>query len=147
MTRFLRPHRLWLVPGIALALAANGQANAHGLGLGPVILFGILPHLPVLLGIRQPRPRGHIGPRAVPLFNALHQPLVPVAITAVALTGLVSPLWLVAGLAWLGHVVVDRGLGDGLRVADGGQRASAAPGRPIRLDRAPAAAASRPAGG
>jgi hypothetical protein len=146
MTRLLRRHRLWLVPGLALALVANAQSTAHGLGLVPVILFGILPHLPVLLGIRQPRPSGHIGPRAVPLFNALHQPLVPAAIVGVALTGLLSPLWLVAGLAWLGHIVVDWGLGDGLRTADGGHR-PAAGAWGIRADMLQTAMGSRIAGG
>ena len=146
MTRLLRPHRLWLIPGLALALVANVKATEHGLGLVPVILFGILPHLPVLLGIRQPRPRGHIGTRAVPLFNALHQPLVPAAIAAVALTGLLSPLWLVAGLAWLGHIVVDRGLGDGLRAKDG-RRAPAAPGWLGWMAVAPAAPWNRIGGG
>jgi hypothetical protein len=126
MTRLLRRDRLWLVPGIGLALAANVTSTDHGLGIVPVLLFGLLPHLPWLLGIRQPRPRGHIGTRAVPLFNALHQPLVPVAVTAVALTGLVPPLWLVAGLAWLSHIVVDWALGDGLRAADGSLRAAPA---------------------
>ena len=146
MTRLLRPCRLWLVPGLALALVANAQASEHGLGLVPVILFGILPHLPVLLGIRQPRPRGHIGPRAVPLFNVLHQPLVPVAIVGVALTGLLSPVWLVAGIAWLGHLVVDWGMGDGLRTADGGH-APAAAGWGIRSTLRPSAVRSRLAGG
>ena len=115
-----RPHRVWLVPGLALALAANTVANDNGHGLVPVILFGVLPHLPVLLGIGQPRPRGHIGPRAVPLYNALHLPLVPAVVAGIALTGLVSSLWLVAGLAWLGHIVVDWGLGAGRRAPDGG---------------------------
>ena len=146
MMRLLRRHRLWLVPGLALALVANAQANQHGLGLVPVLLFGILPHLPVLLGIRQPRPRGHIGTRAVPLFNALHQPLVPVAITGVALTGLLSPLWLVAGLAWLGHIVVDWGFGDGLRTRDGGHRRAAASWR-TRADLPPTSTVSPIAGG
>ena len=121
MTRLLRRHRLWLVPGLALAIFANTQSSEHGLGLVPVILFGILPHLPFLLGVRQPRPRGHIGTRAVPLFNAMHQPLVPVALVGVALTGLVPALGLVAGLSWLSHIVLDWGMGDGQRTADGGR--------------------------
>jgi hypothetical protein len=146
MTRLLRRHRLWLVPGLALALVANAQANQQGLGLVPVILFGILPHLPVLLGIRQPRPRGHIGTQAVPLFNALHQPLVPAVIAGLGLAGLLSPLALVAGLAWLGHIVVDWGLGDGLRMADGGHRPAAAGWR-LQNGLPPAAASSRLAGG
>jgi hypothetical protein len=55
----------------------------------------------------------------VPLFNAMHQPLVPLAVLALAATGILPPFWLVGALAWLGHIVVDQGFGDGLRTADG----------------------------
>lgn len=120
-----RVHRLWLVPGLALAFAASGAAGEGHFGLVVVILFGVLPHLPVLLGIRQPRPRGHIGRRAVPLFNVLHQPVIPAVAVGLALTGLAPSLWLAAGLAWLGHIVLDWALGAGLRAPDGGPTADA----------------------
>lgn len=127
MTWLLRRPRLWLIPGLALAIVANAQAGGHGIWAGLVILFGIVPHLPVLLGLGQPRPRGHIGSRAVPLFNAFHQPLVPAAVVLVALTGILDPIWLVAGLAWLGHIVIDWGLGDGLRDKHGARRSGHIP--------------------
>lgn len=117
--RRLRTRHLWIVPGLAIAVFASRVAGEHGLGLVPLLLFGILPHLPVLLGIGQPTARGQLAPRAVPLFNAMHHPAVPLTLLAVAATGVISAFWLVGAMAWLGHVVVDWGMGDGLRSADG----------------------------
>jgi hypothetical protein len=123
VTGLPRAYRLWLVAGLALAFLA-GEPVEGVQGLIVVVVFGVLPHLPVLLGIRQPRPRGHIGPRAVPLFNLLHQPLIPAAAVGLALAGFAPTLVLAAGLAWLGHIVLDWGLGAGLRARDGGPTAA-----------------------
>jgi hypothetical protein len=49
----------------------------------------------------------------------MHHPAVPLALLAVAATGVLSAFWLVGAMAWLSHVIVDWGLGDGLRSADG----------------------------
>ena len=49
--RRLRTRHLWIIPGLAIAVFASRVAGEHGLGLVPLLLFGILPHLPVLLGI------------------------------------------------------------------------------------------------
>jgi hypothetical protein len=114
----------WIVPGLALAVYANALAADHGLGLGPVLVFGITPHLTVLLGIGRPHARGQLAPRAVPLFNAMHHPALPLALLTVGAAGIVPPFWLVGGLAWLGHILVDRALGDGPRTADGWPRRS-----------------------
>lgn len=43
--RLARRH-LWLVSCLAVAFYANAQAGEHGLGLGPLLLFGIVPHSP-----------------------------------------------------------------------------------------------------
>ena len=117
--RRLRPRHLWLVPGLAIAVYANVVAGEHGLGIAPLLLFGIVPHLPALRGIGQPTARGQLAPRAVPLFNAMHHPAVPLALLGIAATGFLPAVWLVGALAWLSHVVIDWGLGDGLRSADG----------------------------
>ena len=121
-----RPHmprprwrHLWLVPGLAIAFYANGQSSFHGLGLAPVLIFGIVPHLPVLLSRGQPHAPGQLHRRAVPLFNAMHHPAVPLAVLALAATGTLSPFWLVGAIAWISHIVVDWAMGDGLRSADG----------------------------
>ena len=108
--RLVRRH-LWLVPGLAIAVYANAQAGLQGVGLAPLLIFGIAPHLPALLGAR-----------AVPLFNAMHHPLVPLALLLPAATGLLSPVWLVGGLAWFSHIVVDWALGDGVRSTNGSRR-------------------------
>jgi hypothetical protein len=106
---------LWIVAGLALAIGANLVANEHGLGIVPLLAFGILPHLPALAFRR----RGQLGTRAATLFNGLHEPIVPLVVSGIAATGLLGPLWLVSALTWLGHILVDRGLGDGRRNADG----------------------------
>jgi hypothetical protein len=122
-----RPRRLalrhaWIVPGMALAVYANVIAAEHGLGLAPVLLFGIVPHLTVLIGIGQPHERGQLPPRAVGLFNAMHHPALPLALLGFAAAGILPTFWLAGALAWLGHIVVDMGLGDGLRTAAGWRR-------------------------
>jgi hypothetical protein len=116
--RFRRRH-LWLIPGLAVAIYASTLGNQLGLGLVPLLVFGIVPHLSVLLGLGQPHVRGQLAPRAVPIFNAMHHPALPLGMVGIAAAGVLSPFWLVGGLAWLAHIVVDWGLGDGLRSADG----------------------------
>jgi hypothetical protein len=113
---------LWLVPGIAIGLSAGMVAETLAVGLVPLLLFGIAPHAAVLLGIGQERPQGHIAPRAVPLSNVLHEPAIPLALMAVAAIGPLAPFWLVASLAWLGHIVADWGVGGGLHHRDGSWR-------------------------
>jgi hypothetical protein len=113
---------LWLVPGLAIAVYASAQASEHALGLGVLLLFGIVPHLPALLGVGQPHARGQMASRAVPLFNTMHHPAPPLALLAVAAAGILSPFWFVAALAWFSHIVVDLAFGHGLRTADGLRR-------------------------
>jgi hypothetical protein len=115
----LRLRHTWLVPGLGLALIANAQASTLPVGLVPLLVFGIVPHLTVLIGIGQPHALGQLAPRAVPLFNTMHRPVLPLALLGLAAAGVVPPFWLVAALAWLGHIVVDWGFGNGLRTADG----------------------------
>jgi deazaflavin-dependent oxidoreductase (nitroreductase family) len=117
--RRLKARHLWLIPGLAIAVYANSVSSQHGLGLVPVLMFGILPHLSVLVGLGQPHARGQLAPRAVSLFNAMHHPTVPLALAAVATTSLLSPFWFVGAVAWLSHIVIDWALGEGLRMQDG----------------------------
>ena len=70
---------LWLIPGLVIAVYANAQSAQHGLGLAVLLVFGIVPHLPALLGIGQPHARGQMALRAVPLFNAMHHPAPPLS--------------------------------------------------------------------
>ena len=121
-SRRIGRRHLWLVPGLAVAVYANALAAEHGLGLGVLLLFGIVPHLPVLLEIGQPRPKGQMAARAVPLFNAMHHPVPPLVVLGLAAAGVLSPFWLVGALAWFSHIVVDQAFGHGLRTADGLRR-------------------------
>jgi len=117
--RRLKARHAILIPGLAIAIYANSVASTHDLGLLPLLLFGILPHLTVLLGLGQPHARRQLGPRAVPAFNVMHHPTAPLVLAAIAATGIVGPFWLVGALAWLSHIVIDWALGDGLRGLDG----------------------------
>ncbi len=118
-SRRLALRHLWLVPGLGIALFANAQASTLHVGLATLLVFGIVPHLTVLLGIGQAHARGQLAPRAVPLFNAMHHPVVPLAVLGLAAAGVLAPFWLVGALAWLSHIVVDWAMGNGLRSADG----------------------------
>jgi hypothetical protein len=118
----LAPRHLWLIPGIALGLYANVVAGQHALGLVPVLVFGIVPHLSVFVGTGQSHAPGQLAPRAVPLFNAMHHPALPLALLAIAAVGILPPFWFVGALAWLGHIVADQGMGNGLRTPDGWRR-------------------------
>ena len=123
---WLRLRLLWLVPGLAIGVYAGRQAEEHGMGLaGLAILltFGIVPHLPVLLGRSQPHAPGQLAPRAVPLFNATHHPVPPMVVLLLSTAGILAPMWAVAAFAWLSHLVADLAFGDGLRTRDGWRRA------------------------
>jgi hypothetical protein len=115
----------WIVPGLGLAVYASVVASDHGLGVIPVLVFGIAPHLTVLLGIGQRHEGGQLARRAVPVFNAAHHPALPLALLGLAMAGVLPTFWLAGALAWLGHIIVDLGLGDGQRTSDGWRRRSA----------------------
>ena len=60
--------------------------------------------------------------RVVPLFNLTHHPIPPLAMVGLTVAGILSPLWLVGGLIWFSHIVMDLAFGQGLRTADGWHR-------------------------
>jgi len=101
----LRRRHLWLVPGLAIAIAANKLGEANGVGILALVAFGIMPDVPRLLRSRGRR-----------LHDLLHQPLIAtVALSlslAVAPSGVVPAVVLVATLVWFSHVVIGRGVGD-----------------------------------
>ena len=56
--------------------------------------------------------------RLAPFFRPLFSVwglAVWLAVVIAGLTGVLSPLWLVGGMAWLGHVVIGWGVGDGAK--------------------------------
>ncbi len=117
--RRFRQRHLWVIPGLAVGLYASTLAGSLGLGLVPLLVFGIVPHLGVLLGLGQPHARGQLAPRAVAIFNAMHHPALPLVTAGLAAAGVLSSFWLVGALAWVAHIVVDWAFGDGLRSRDG----------------------------
>jgi uncharacterized protein DUF4260 len=85
-------------------------------------VFAIAPDLALLLGAGQGLAPGQLHPRAVPVYNAVHRFVLPVALLVAVPVFDLSNGWLVAGLAWAMHVSLDRSLGYGLRTRDGFQR-------------------------
>ena len=136
--RRFAPRHLVIVPGLAIAIYAGIEAERHGVGIAALLVFGIVPDLTRLLGIGQPHAHGHLAPRAVPLFNALHHPVPPVIILGLAALGVLPPFWTVGALAWLGHIVMGLGVGDRLRTSEGALRSH------WLVDAAPRAVAAGP---
>src|SRR5688500_20344269 len=78
----LRARRLWLIPGLAVAIYANAVAGEHGLGPIPLLAFAIVPHLTVLLGLGQPHAPGQMAARPGPPFYVVHHPAPAPALPA-----------------------------------------------------------------
>lgn len=119
----------YAVAGVS-ALAATIAVAAHGNGwaVTAAIVFGIAPDLSLLVGMDPRLGHGQLHPRAVPLYNAGHRLVGPLATIGLAVAfgfmadgGLAGVTW-AAGLAWLTHVLVDRACGYGLRDRNGWQR-------------------------
>jgi deazaflavin-dependent oxidoreductase (nitroreductase family) len=119
LRRRLRLRHVWLIPGLGIALFASLQAEQLGLGILPLLAFTIIPDLPRLLGRGQPKKHGQMAARAVPAFNLLHQPALPLALLALSATGVLSPVWYAAAIAWLGHLALGLAIGDRVRTRDG----------------------------
>ena len=102
----LRRRHLWLVPGLAIEIAANELGMHHGFGILTVIAIAIAPDVPRLF-----------GSRARPIHNLLHEPAIAIGAAAggglgTLILGEAAVPWLAAALIWLGHVVAGRGIKD-----------------------------------
>ena len=117
-----RRRHLLILAGLGLAIIGNAQASEHGVGIAAVLLFSLIPSLPLLLGIGQPKRRGQLAARVVRPFNVTHEPLLPLALFALGAAGILPAVALTGGLVWLGSIVIAWALGDGLRDADGAVR-------------------------
>jgi hypothetical protein len=111
-----RPRHLWIIPGLAIAIVGS-RTDSSVTAIGVMVAFGIAPHLGFLAGIGQQRAVGQMAPRSRAFFNAMHLPVIPAAIVALNLTGVVPTLLFVGATAWLGHIVVGWGIGDRVRAA------------------------------
>ncbi len=115
-------HIAWAAAGSALLAVAIIAAAQRDVGPLPFVLFVLLPDLAFLAGLGQPHAPRQLPPRAVPLYNIAHHPLVPVVVVAAAAAVPLPPFWLVGGLVWLVHIAFDRALGYGHRTSDGWQQ-------------------------
>ena len=95
----------------------------HNAGWWQFVFFAIAPDLTLLAGAAPGLARGQLHPRAVPLYNAVHNFLAPAILVVVAFA-LHANGWMAGALAWTAHIAFDRSLGFGLRDAAGFQRAS-----------------------
>ena len=109
---------------IALTLAAATAVlwTHTSPGWWVLLLFGLGPDIAGLLSIERGLDRGQMSPRAVPVYNLLHRPVVPIVLGGLAAASLVPAALLVGALVWGFHIALDRTLGYGLRTPDGRQR-------------------------
>lgn len=110
---------------VALALAVTAGLRGGPLAWLLLVVFLVGPDLTMLIRDARPTVKGQMSPRAVPYYNAAHRLWAATALLVagaflLAAIGLVPVL--VGGLAWFGHVAIDRALGFGLRRPEGFQR-------------------------
>jgi hypothetical protein len=106
-----------------LAFIVLEVVNHGGSALVAALLLLIVPDLTMVIGASAAR-HGTLSPKAVPYYNFMHRPWVPLAVLVVySLGGLGDwvPLF-TAGLGWLAHIALDRAFGYGLRERDGSRR-------------------------
>jgi hypothetical protein len=112
---------------LALTAAITVAVVGSAWSVVALVLMLLAPDVPLLFGMGHGVERGRLAPRAVPYYNAVHRLVGPLFLVSVAIVAAVlsAPQWtlIAAGLAWLAHVMVDRGVGYGLRGKDGWQRA------------------------
>jgi Domain of unknown function (DUF4260) len=121
-TRLRVPYRAaYATLAAALLAAALFELIAHDTGWWQFFAFGAMPDVALLLGIAPGLERGRLHPRAVPLYNALHRFIGPIALAIVAAAFLPAG-YFVGAIAWGLHIAVDQACGYGLRTADGFQR-------------------------
>jgi Domain of unknown function (DUF4260) len=122
------PRALLGAAGLPLLAGSIAEMAGHG---GAAIWSGLLglagPDLAFAAGARQPHERGRLPRRAIPVYNVLHRPWLPlIMLAAVSVDGQAyvqaSP-YVAAALGWLAHIALDRALGFNLRAADGSIRA------------------------
>jgi hypothetical protein len=106
-----------------LAFIVLEVVNHGSSALVAALLFLIAPDLTMVIGASAAGD-GKLSPKAVPYYNLVHRPWIPLAVlVAYSLGGLGDwvPLF-TAGLGWLAHIALDRAFGYGLRARDGSRR-------------------------
>ena len=111
----------WALLAVALiaALIYLVRDRGHGwIALG----FALMPGVGLLVGMSPNLQKGQIHPRAVPVYDALHRLAGPAVLLLIWATEAIDDWALVAALACVVHIAVDRALGYGLRSREGFQR-------------------------
>jgi len=108
---------------LASAFAAVGGAIAlahYSSAPWWIVPLGVIgPDLSFLAAIGGPsNVNGNMPPRVIRPYNLVHHPLGPTALLVVGAL-LRSPIAVGAALAWGSHLLWDRGVGYGMRRADG----------------------------
>ena len=112
----------WLAVAAALIAFAVYEVGQHHLGAWPIVGFVMLPDLAFIAGVGVATEHGQLAPRAVPIYNFVHRPYVPLTLVVAAALGVGPMFWFVAGLSWLAHLAIDHAAGYGLRTSEGWQR-------------------------
>lgn len=106
-----------------LAFIVLEVINHGGSALVAALLLLMAPDLTMFIGASTAG-NGKLSPKAVPYYNLMHQPWIPLALLVVYSIGGLGdwvPLF-TAGLGWLAHIALDRAFGYGLRERDGSRR-------------------------
>jgi hypothetical protein len=115
----------WFGGGLFWSAFAVLEAVNHGWVAGLLAFAAlIVPDLTMLIGIREAASaglaRGRLAPRAVPYYNAVHHPLVPLALMLLYTFGPVAWAPAFAALCgWMAHISYDRAFGYGPRTKEG----------------------------
>jgi hypothetical protein len=115
-------HPLYLGLTVVLLGAAVAELIIQGTGLWQFFVFLIAPDIPLFFGGGQGLGPGQLHPRAVGPYNLTHRLVGPIVLAALGFSGLIGIGFGIGALAWGAHIALDRGLGFGLRGADGYQR-------------------------
>ncbi|MBO1901008.1 DUF4260 family protein [Leucobacter weissii] len=112
---------LWFLLAAVLIVAIVAVCIARGWGAALLAtVFALLPDIALLGAFAG---RGRLKPSRVGFYNLLHAPALAIglAVLGAPILLVAAQFWgvLLAGLAWLAHIAVDRAAGFGLRAADG----------------------------
>jgi hypothetical protein len=115
------------IVGLLLLAAAIAEIVLHGGATIWTALLGLVgPDFAFFVGIGRPHEPGRLPRLAVPVYNLLHRPWLPlivlVVVTVDGQTNAQAAPYFVGALAWLAHIALDRALGFNLRARDGSIR-------------------------
>jgi Domain of unknown function (DUF4260) len=117
MPRVPRSRLVYAVAAVVLMAGGGALVATADTGLWQLVVFAVLPDIAILAGVGRGLARGQLHPRAVPLYNALHRLVGPVALAAIAV--FVDVALLIAAAGWAFHICFDHAVGLGPRTPQG----------------------------